>query len=132
MSLNAVLGMAASNEEPAVIERLKLEIAALGNAMESKPRQLSVSRSASTPLERRYRLIRPTWILLAQGSSNVRVRPSSTIHTSWRSHPGPLLRRGPFLKMIGDGTPGEILKQLDEIDEAESGFQQKTGTSTAA
>jgi 2-polyprenyl-6-methoxyphenol hydroxylase-like FAD-dependent oxidoreductase len=29
----------------------------------------------------------------------------------------------PFLqKMIGDGTPGEILKQLDEIDEVEAGF----------
>ena len=32
----------------------------------------------------------------------------------------------PFLqKMIGDGTPGEILKQLDEIDLAEGDFQAR-------
>jgi hypothetical protein len=34
--------------------------------------------------------------------------------------------RSQFLqKMIGDGTTGEILKQLDEIDEAERDFQSK-------
>ncbi|GAA1996523.1 FAD-dependent monooxygenase [Microbacterium pumilum] len=39
----------------------------------------------------------------------------------------------PFLqKMIGDGTPGEILKQLDEIDDAEREFQSRRGASTSA
>ena len=39
----------------------------------------------------------------------------------------------PFLqKMIGDGTPGEILKQLDEIDVAESDFRSKRGASASA
>lgn len=38
----------------------------------------------------------------------------------------------PFLqKMIGDGTPGEILKQLDEIDVAEKDFQSKRGASAS-
>jgi 2-polyprenyl-6-methoxyphenol hydroxylase-like FAD-dependent oxidoreductase len=39
----------------------------------------------------------------------------------------------PFLqKMIGDGTPGEILKQLDEIDVAEREFQAKRGLQASA
>jgi 2-polyprenyl-6-methoxyphenol hydroxylase-like FAD-dependent oxidoreductase len=40
--------------------------------------------------------------------------------------------RTPFLqKMIGDGTPGEILKQIDEIDHAERDFQAKRGQQTS-
>lgn len=39
----------------------------------------------------------------------------------------------PFLqKMIGDGTPGEILKQLDEIDEVEREFQAKRDAQASA
>jgi 2-polyprenyl-6-methoxyphenol hydroxylase-like FAD-dependent oxidoreductase len=39
----------------------------------------------------------------------------------------------PFLqKMIGDGTPGEILKQLDEIDEVEKDFRPRNGAQAAA
>ncbi len=41
--------------------------------------------------------------------------------------------RSPFLqKMIGETTPGEILKQLDEIDVAEADFQSKSGASAVA
>ena len=39
----------------------------------------------------------------------------------------------PFLqKMIGDGTPGEILKQLDEIDDVERVFEAKKGSPASA
>ena len=39
----------------------------------------------------------------------------------------------PFLqKMIGDGTPGEILKQLDEIDVAEGDFQARKPAPTSS
>jgi 2-polyprenyl-6-methoxyphenol hydroxylase-like FAD-dependent oxidoreductase len=34
-------------------------------------------------------------------------------------------------KAIGDGTPGEILKQLDEIDVAEASFKSPSGASAA-
>lgn len=41
--------------------------------------------------------------------------------------------RSPFLqKVIGDETPGEILKQLDEISVAETGFQSKKGATAGA
>lgn len=39
----------------------------------------------------------------------------------------------PFLqKMIGDGTPGEILKQLDEIEAAETDFQLRSDATAGA
>ena len=39
----------------------------------------------------------------------------------------------PFLqKMIGDGTPGEILKQLDEIDDVERDFRAKKASPASA
>jgi 2-polyprenyl-6-methoxyphenol hydroxylase-like FAD-dependent oxidoreductase len=41
-------------------------------------------------------------------------------------------RSGFLQKVIGDGTPGEILKQLDEIDDIERDFQAKKRSSESA
>ena len=55
-------------------------------------------------------------------------RCSTTRRESWRPLRDAFFDHTPFLqKVIGEKTPGEIVKQLDEIDETEARFRQTLG-----